>query len=153
MGKTFCDYGTPEDTHTLDNARDEIAESYGGLIAGRIAGYPENFGAHRDYQNATQIAYALVTELGGGELMCRTYGHATMQNREKSERTKMAIEDDVGHILKEEESRAERLLASIGKENILKLAKILAKERVLLKEEFDALLAELGIPLEPARVF
>ncbi len=155
LGMTFFDFGAPEDVWTFDNARDVIAALFGGSAAQIVAGYEKDEGAKKDCEQATGVAKFFVDQLGGGTGTHAMYGSANLENFSiiKSEKMKILAEDDVGRILKEEEERAEKILRDIGEKNILAMARVLIKEKVLLGEEFEALIARHGIDVKPARVF
>jgi len=108
----------------------------GGKVAEEIIYGPDDVtsGASSDLQQATQLAYAMVTQMGMSDKLGNVDLHSDY-NRLSSE-TKQTIENEVRRILEEGKERARTLLVSRRKELEL-LANALVEYESLGKEEME----------------
>ncbi|KZF24828.1 cell division protease ftsH [Xylona heveae TC161] len=117
----------------------------GGKVAEELVYGPENVtsGAASDIQKATQIAYAMVTQMGMSDLI----GNVDLNTdyARLSSETKQTIEREVRRLVEEGRDRATRLLTSKRKELDI-LANALVEYESLNKEEMEKVLRGEKLP-------
>lgn len=150
-GITFWSHSTndPADDFfiTLAKISGNIAVAHGGLVADNIAGYPKDTGGYTDCTTGTNTAYNLVQQLTAGRKILECYGLLSFGSgsREKSQKLLLTIESDLANFLKKAEALAVKILKKVGRRKIVRLAKVLCKEKVLLREEVEKLFQKHGI--------
>lgn len=132
-----------EDRHSLTekDANDQIAILMGGRVAEEIIFHNVTTGAGNDIERATELAKRMVTEWGMSERIGPInlsskeehvfLGRDLGKSRDVSERTALAIDEEVSRILTDNYKRAKLLL----KENLEKLKKL--SDALVEKETLD----------------
>lgn len=123
---------------------DELVTLLGGRVAESIAMGDISTGASNDLERATSLAKSMITRYG----MDDTVGLATYQNggigfygsgKEYSEKTAMAIDDEVNQLLKNAYDRCEAILLE-HRDQLDKLAEYLLEHEKIDAEGFENLM-------------
>ncbi|OGC56202.1 hypothetical protein A2797_00840 [candidate division WWE3 bacterium RIFCSPHIGHO2_01_FULL_48_15] len=120
---------------------DNIAVAHGGLVANRLAGYPDETGSSSDCAKGSDTSHSLVKQLTAGQKMRENYGLLSFGagEREKSQRLLLVMESDEAKFTKKAEALATEILEEVGKDRIVQLAEVLCREKVLLRDEIETL--------------
>ncbi len=133
-------------TRTL---RAQLSMLFGGRIAEALFCGDVSAGASDDIRRATDLARAMVTELGMSEAIgpinyaerqgSDFLGTELMRGKQHSERTAQLIDEEVGRILRESYARAEELLQA-KKEQVATVAQALLAYETVSGEDIDRVL-------------
>src|SRR5262245_23884764 len=162
VGALGMTYQLPtEDRYLLRRAEleDRIAVLVGGHVAEELVYGELSTGAHNDLERATALARAMVMRYGmserlgpltfggnGGPGFLRRAGTAWEGGeREYSEETARAIDEEVRRIVEETYDRVRRLLAA-KKPTLLQAAQVLKRRETIEGEELRRLLAGEPVP-------
>lgn len=142
----------PEEEQTMLMTRKALLDQITGLLGGRVAEeitFDEiSTGAHNDFQRATQIARAMVTEYGMSSLGTVQYeqrsgnvflGRDYNVDKSFSDAVALEIDTEVRKIIDE----AYKLATKVIKEHqdlLIKIAEILLEVETLTKEDIDQIL-------------
>ncbi len=136
----------PKEEHITreDQLKDRICMTLGGRASELISFDKISTGAQNDLENATRIAYGMVTVYG----MSKKVGNVSFYEMAKdtfqkpySEETAQLIDEEVRSIIDTEYARAQKLLQ--GKRNELEiLANELLENEVLLKSDVEKLIGK-----------
>ncbi len=134
----------------------ELRVLYAGREAEKLVFGDVTTGAQNDIQRATQIAEAMVCEVGMSDAMgLRSYGkkqeeiflgREISQRRDFSERTAERIDAEVDRILQEAREETAKLLQE-NEEHLRRLAEELLKREILDREDIETILR--GEELQP----
>jgi cell division protease FtsH len=142
----------PEEEQTMLMTRKALLDQITGLLGGRVAEeitFDEvSTGAHNDFQRATQIARAMVTEYGMSALGTVQYeqrsgnvflGRDYNVDKSFSDTVALEIDNEVRKII----DQAYKVATTVIKENqdlLIKIAEILLEVETLTKEDIDQIL-------------
>ena len=145
---------TERKLHNKKEFLDDIAMTLGGYAAEKLIFGDITTGPSNDLQVATAMArnmvmkYGMSDEIGpvalgdqGGKIM---FGGADLSNKEYSEKTAFAVDNEVSRIIQEGLVRAEKVLNEHRKA-LDNLSKKLIESETIEREEFDNLLIANGI--------
>ena len=135
---------------------DRIAMILGGRIAEEVKFGQVTTGASNDFQKATQLARAMVTEWGMSEkLGPMAYGERedamftmgpSFRNKDYSEQTAQEIDAEVRRIITEQYERAKRLVQD-NMDKLDQISEALLERETIDTAEIEAIMA--GLPLPP----
>ena len=135
---------------------DRIAMILGGRIAEEVKFGQVTTGASNDFQKATQLARAMVTEWGMSEkLGPMAYGERedamftmgpSSRNKDYSEQTAQEIDAEVRRIITEQYERAKRLVQD-NMDKLDQISEALLERETIDTAEIEAIMA--GLPLPP----
>lgn len=141
----------PELDKVSETKREMLAQidvCMGGKVAEELIYGPDNVttGASSDIQQATQVAYMMVTRAGMSEALgnidlASDYGKLSSE-------TKMKIEHEVRRLVEEGRERAFNLLTK-NKEGLERLAKALVEYETLSKDEMELVVKGGKLPDKP----
>ena len=139
----------PEEEHTLLMTRKALLDQITGLLGGRVAEeitFNEvSTGAHNDFQRATQIARAMVTEYGMSSLGTVQYeqrsgnvflGRDYNVDKSFSDAVALEIDTEVRKIIDEAYKQATEVIKE-HQDLLIKIAEILLEVETLNKEDID----------------
>ena len=124
---------------SIDELQDRVAVMLGGRSAEHLIIGTISTGASDDIERATQLARRMVTEFGMSEKLgsvryagqrLQYMGGTVEDTSDSSAETRAQIDDEVRRIIREQASRAERLLAE-HREVLTRLAAELLKAETL----------------------
>lgn len=131
---------------TREEILGKVATCLGGRIAEEICETGGAAGAISDIEIATKFAKKLVDELGLGRTKYARYGLSAFDEKERgSDRLRRETEEDIARILKDAEKRVRAMLGRVGRGRLERLADILLERKMILGDEFLALMKEHGI--------
>jgi cell division protease FtsH len=139
----------PEEEYTLLMTRKALLDQITGLLGGRVAEeitFNEvSTGAHNDFQRATQIARAMVTEYGMSSLGTVQYeqrsgnvflGRDYNVDKSFSDAVALEIDTEVRKIINEAYKQATEVIKE-HQDLLIKIAEILLEVETLNKEDID----------------
>lgn len=142
----------PEEEQTMLMTRKALTDQITGLLGGRVAEeltFNEvSTGAHNDFQRATQIARAMVTEYGMSSLGTVQYeqrsgnvflGRDYNVDKSFSEAVALEIDTEVRKIMDESYKLATKVIKE-HQDLLIKIAEILLEVETLTKEDIDQIL-------------
>lgn len=133
--------------HTKAYFLDELAVFLGGYASEKLVFGDLTTGPSSDLERATQMARSMVTRYGMSTLGARTFGkkeelvflgREMHENRDYSEETARAIDNEVSKLIDEAFDRATRILTE-KRATLDAIAQALLEKETLEKEAFDAL--------------
>jgi cell division protease FtsH len=134
---------------------DRIAMMMGGRVAEEVKFGQITTGAANDFQKATQLARAMVTEWGMSEkLGPLSYGERedtlfhmgpSFRNKDYSEQTAQEIDAEVRRIVREQYERAKQLIQS-NLDKLDRIAHALLERETIESEEIAAIMADRPLP-------
>ena len=142
----------PEEEQTMLMTRKALTDQITGLLGGRVAEeitFNEvSTGAHNDFQRATQIARAMVTEYGMSSLGTVQYeqrsgnvflGRDYNVDKSFSDAVALEIDTEVRKIMDESYKVATKVIKE-NQDLLIKIAEILLEVETLNKEDIDQIL-------------
>ena len=147
---------------TYLSTKNDLLDSISGLLGGRVA---EEFifnevttGAHNDFERATKIARAMVTEYGMSSLGPVQYEHQESsvflgrdynKSRNFSSQVAYEIDEEIRKIIDEAYKKTEKLMKE-NKDLLELIANALLEHETITKEQIDTLIKTGKIEEEPS---
>lgn len=120
-----------DSAYGLEAAQARLRIAYGGMVAERLAGFDNSLGNESDTASATRLAVALVDRNGIGMRAKRfdpmALAGPPMRMRLPSDALLARLDEDALDLLEGAYASTEQVLAEIGGEAILELARILVE--------------------------
>ena len=142
------------------STKKELLESISGLLGGRVAEEITfndiTTGAHNDFEKATKIARAMVTEYGMSDLGPVQYEHQESsvflgrdynKSQNFSSQRAYEIDEEVRRIIEEQYEKTKEILEN-NKELLKLIAEALLEHETITKEEIDYLVKNGKMPEE-----
>lgn len=135
---------------------DELAVLLGGYVSERLIFNDTTTGPSNDLERATQIARNIVTRYGMSALGPRTFGKKeeliflgkeVSEERNYSEHTAQAIDQQVSAFVEDARATAEKILTT-KRATLDRIAKTLLEKETIEKDEFDALVKGEILPVK-----
>lgn len=145
--------------HTLEEFRSDLAVMLGGRAAEEQVFQEISTGASSDLQSATRLARQIVTRFGMSKLGPRTFGQAEEmiflgreihEQRDYSEKTAQAIDQEISDFLDQAHTRAQHILQH-HRDDLQKIAQELLVKETIERDVFEAMLGPKPV-VGPAKV-
>ena len=134
--------------HTLQEFKDDLAVMMAGQVAERAVFNEVSTGASNDLQRATSLARQIITRYGMSRLGPRTFGaqeemvflgREIHERRDYSEKVAEDIDQEIGHLLHEAQTTAEKIVVKHRLE-LNRIAEELLVKETIERDAFEALL-------------
>ena len=152
----------PSEEEERFTTKRQLLDRLASLLAGRcseeifIGKDDITIGAFNDFEQATNIARAMVTKYGMSDLGTYQFeangAENLYANKQYSEQTAFRIDEEITRILSEAKQRAQEILIR-RREDVILLAKTIREREVLDKEQIDYLMANRCLPQDMDSVY